>query len=137
MPKERKACPAVIRDNSGRREILAFRHPLAGNQLVKGTIEAGENPEEAAVRELWEESGVAGEAIAYPGMPGLPGAGQDWHFVLCRTGQPGESWMHRTEDGGGLDFQFLWHPLSEADDDWHDLFRRALLFPRRALSVPL
>lgn len=34
-----KACPVVLR-HSTELEILAFRHPLAGLQLVKGTVEA-------------------------------------------------------------------------------------------------
>lgn len=36
-------------------DVLAFEHPSGGRQLVKGTIEPGEAPEEAAVRELFEE----------------------------------------------------------------------------------
>jgi 8-oxo-dGTP pyrophosphatase MutT (NUDIX family) len=36
---------------------MAFRHPLAGCQLVKGSIE-NEEPSAAAVRELYEEAGV-------------------------------------------------------------------------------
>ena len=35
-----------------------FRHPLAGIQLVKGTVEPSESPEDAARRELFEESGL-------------------------------------------------------------------------------
>jgi hypothetical protein len=31
----RKACPVVLRQNQDRFEILAFRHPIAGCQLVK------------------------------------------------------------------------------------------------------
>ena len=52
-----KACPVVLRTR-GSREILVFEHPLAGIQLVKGTIELGESPEAAALRELGEESGI-------------------------------------------------------------------------------
>ncbi|WP_410001350.1 NUDIX domain-containing protein [Rhizobium leguminosarum] len=39
-------------------EILAFTHPSAGNQFVKGTVEEGERPQDAAARELREESGL-------------------------------------------------------------------------------
>ena len=35
-----------------------FRHPLAGIQLVKGTVEPSEKPADAARRELFEESGL-------------------------------------------------------------------------------
>jgi hypothetical protein len=37
-----KACPVVIRQNNGCLEILAFVHPSAGRQVVKGTIKPGE-----------------------------------------------------------------------------------------------
>jgi hypothetical protein len=38
-------------------------------------------------------------------------------------------WTHRTTDGGGLDFEFFWHPLiSELDENWHPVFKRALEF---------
>ena len=37
--------------------LLVFRHPLAGIQLPAGTVEKGEEPVEAAVREVREETG--------------------------------------------------------------------------------
>ena len=52
-----KVCPLVFRDRA-LTLLLAFRHPLEGIQLVKGTIESGEQPPEAAPRELEEESGI-------------------------------------------------------------------------------
>ena len=54
-----KACPVVLQGS----KLLVFRHPSAGIQLVKGTIESGEGPEAAALRELREESGIADAAI--------------------------------------------------------------------------
>lgn len=38
-----KVLPIVIRRRDSL-EILAFRHPLAGSQLVKGTLENGGAP---------------------------------------------------------------------------------------------
>ncbi|WP_272972120.1 NUDIX domain-containing protein [Comamonas terrigena] len=58
-----KACPVVIR-GLGTIEILAFEHPLAGLQLVKGTIEPGETSAAAALRELREESGLHASHVA-------------------------------------------------------------------------
>ena len=52
-----KTCPVVLRSPQGKCEILAFCHPLAGHQFVKGTVEAGETPAAAALRELYEEAG--------------------------------------------------------------------------------
>jgi 8-oxo-dGTP pyrophosphatase MutT (NUDIX family) len=60
----RKACPVVLRRNQDRFEILAFRHPIAGCQLVKGSIEPEEDVGQAALRELCEESGVCDAGIA-------------------------------------------------------------------------
>jgi 8-oxo-dGTP pyrophosphatase MutT (NUDIX family) len=58
-----KACPVVLRSPQGKCEILAFCHPLAGHQFVKGTVEAGETPAAAALRELYEEAGITAQAI--------------------------------------------------------------------------
>lgn len=52
-----KSCPVVLRGRETL-EILAFEHPLAGFQLVKGSVEPGESTDLAAVRELKEEAGI-------------------------------------------------------------------------------
>lgn len=39
------------------KHLLVFRHPMAGVQLPKGTVERGESTIDAAVREVWEETG--------------------------------------------------------------------------------
>lgn len=57
-----KACPVVLR-RSETLEILAFEHPLAGLQLVKGSVESGESTEVASARELVEEAGIQGKVI--------------------------------------------------------------------------
>ena len=41
-----KVVPVVIRRRD-KLEVLAFRHPQVGTQLVKGSLEAGEEPEDA------------------------------------------------------------------------------------------
>lgn len=52
-----KVCPVVLRNQN--QEILLFKHPLAGVQLVKGTVEVfDESYIIAAKRELAEESGI-------------------------------------------------------------------------------
>ena len=61
--KPNKVCPVVLKNAGGIWLILAFRHPIAGCQLVKGTIEAGESAAAAALRELFEESGVTSAAV--------------------------------------------------------------------------
>jgi 8-oxo-dGTP pyrophosphatase MutT (NUDIX family) len=124
-----KACPVVFRKTGQQLEVLAFRHPTEGYQLVKGTIEIGETVRHAAERELLEESGIVGIASGYLGTVQMEDPDQEWHFVVCRVGPTVETWTHRTLDGGGLDFEFFWHPLTrEPDENWHPLFKRALAF---------
>ncbi|WP_434921224.1 NUDIX hydrolase [Bradyrhizobium sp. HKCCYLS3077] len=141
---QQKACPIVIRERDNTLEILAFRHPLAGCQLVKGTIEPGETSQQAAVRELFEESGITGRALRDVASLRMNDPPQIWHLVLCATPSLPDGWRHRTSDGGGLDFVFFWTGLQEAsgrsprtaDETWHPNYLSALDFLRRHLSAP-
>jgi len=127
-----KVCPVVLRGTEPDVEILAFEHPLAGRQLVKGSIEAGESIEAAALRELEEESGLtAVRATRHLGVWESGFEGQVWAFVLCESAdRRPESWLHGAPDDGGLDFRFFWHPLLSAVEPghWHAVFRGALIF---------
>jgi 8-oxo-dGTP pyrophosphatase MutT (NUDIX family) len=127
-----KAVPVLLRERAGRREILAFRHPKAGLQLVKGTIEPGEMPEAAALRELEEESGVTGARIgAALGVSESIAEGQAWHFFLCEAAEQPARWVFATLDEGGLLFSFFWQPLdAELGAEWHPMFVRAVEFVR-------
>jgi 8-oxo-dGTP pyrophosphatase MutT (NUDIX family) len=126
-----KACPIVLRKVGGRGEVLAFEHPRAGLQLVKGTIEPGETPEAAALRELSEESGISAASVTRAlGVWASGFEGQVWSFILV---QPhialAESWSHDAPDDGGLRFRFFWHRLdAPLDNEWHPLFREAIRF---------
>ncbi|MBU1880260.1 MAG: NUDIX domain-containing protein, partial [Chloroflexi bacterium] len=40
-------------------ELLLFQHPYAGVQVPAGTVEDGETPAQAALREAAEETGLA------------------------------------------------------------------------------
>ena len=124
-----KVCPVVIRGLCAI-EILAFEHPLAGLQLVKGTIEPGESSRDAALRELREESGlIASNVLADLGI-WIPGyKNQIWAFHLCEVDSSPESWTYRANDDGGHDFKFFWHPLSQQpNQQWHWLFQGALKY---------
>ncbi len=120
-----KVCPIVLRLRGGV-EVLAFRHPAAGLQLVKGTVEPGEAVEQAARRELEEEAGIRGARVT--GSFGVREIGGDsWHLLRVQTPDLPESWVHRCADDGGHDFAFFWHRLADAPgDDWHPVFREAL-----------
>lgn len=110
-----KAVPIVVRWRSGKIDVLVFDHPLAGRQLVKGTIEDDESAEDAAVRELFEESGLDGVSQAiFLGVQEYAEVGQRWHFFQCLLDDtPLEHWNHFTSDGDGLTFRFCWQPLEQ------------------------
>ena len=126
-----KACPVILRQHDESWQILAFKHPKAGTQLVKGTVEEDERPEKTALRELAEESGIDQAVVIQKiGQLGFQATKQHWHLFLCRPALAlPEEWSFFTEDGGGQLFQFFWHPLATAPDaSWHPHFRRALTF---------
>ena len=127
MQKVDKACPVVTRPGDHGHEVLAFRHPFAGKQFVKGTIDPGEAPALAAARELREESGlVLPSTMRFLGATEIGTERLVWHFFhVSWPGLP-EQWDHVTEDDGGHVFRFFWHRLDAPfDDDWHPLFPEA------------
>ncbi len=58
-----KVTAFVTRMVNGRRELLLFQHPYAGIQIPAGTVEPGEAPDAAAIRETHEETGLRDVAI--------------------------------------------------------------------------
>lgn len=132
-----KACPVILSSIPGA-HILLFRHPTAGVQLVKGTIEKGETPAETALRELSEESGITDASVVSD--MGCWDAGhldQIWSFQVCFTqvSLP-EQWTHLTLDDHGHTFSFFWAPLDNLPyADCHPVFRRALRFLTARLTV--
>jgi 8-oxo-dGTP pyrophosphatase MutT (NUDIX family) len=123
-----KACAIVLRQRDDATELLVFRHPLAGIQIVKGTIERGESSQAAALRELWEEAGIrATRVTADLGTWASPYEAQVWAFHVCEVaGELPDTWTHHTADDGGLDFEFFWHPLPNAPTAaWHPVFAAA------------
>lgn len=133
-----KVAPIVLRRRSEGLEILAFRHPRAGIQLVKGTWEEGEGGEEASLRELAEESGIENATVERElGQLPFRRIRQHWHFYLCRPqGQLPDRWTFFTHDGGGHLFDFFWHELHQPPGcGWHADFRRALAHVRRRMQA--
>jgi len=131
-----KACPVVVRKRNGQSEILVFKHPLAGVQLVKGSIERGEPVFTASERELREEAGILLKAqhllCEWQRVPSEP----IWGICLMEEGESlPEDWSHFCEDDGGHIFEYFWHPLFETpDEDWHPVFKDALYVIRQALK---
>lgn len=138
-----RACPVVVRQrNDCKWELLAFEHPLAGFQVIKGRIDPGETPESAALRELLEESGLVAsqEARLLFTTNELPNTGI-WHFFLCDVrGVLPETWEFLTLDDGGQCFRFFWHPIDmPLSSEWHPLFHDVLerLLPRLKTQLKL
>lgn len=129
-----KACPVVIR-NPAAPELLAFRHPRAGLQVVKGSIELGVTLHDACERELFEESGVRADAGRCPGQHTMPD-GCVWGFVLMRVSADLPLlWSHYTSDGGGLIFRFFWHPLDASPcGEWDAGYAAAMQFLKSSLT---
>ena len=131
-----KACPVVLRKNNGDLEILAFTHPLAGNQIVKGSIELGETLQVACIRELQEEAGINASPIADLGEWDDAYNNTRWGFCLMQLQEPlPDSWeFYCTDDGGHL-FKFFWQPLHcELDEHWHSVFTGAIQFIKGVLN---
>ena len=118
-----KAVAAVVRGDGAGAELLVFRHPLAGVQLPKGTVEPGETPAEGVLRELEEESGLRLEVQPHPigewrrvldGTFGERATGgvHLWHlFALDAPEGLPEGWTHDASgspEEDGLRFEFHW-----------------------------
>jgi len=132
-----KACPVVLRQREVL-EILAFEHPLAGFQLVKGTVETDELPLAAALRELYEEAGISEATFEQSlGVAKSNHQGQVWSFHVCKPHDDlPDTWIHRVSDDGGHDFRFFWQPLyDEPCEGWHKVFRWALGYIRDKISL--
>ncbi len=54
-----KVTAFVIRPGPHGAELLLFEHPHAGIQIPAGTVEPGETPEQAVLREVREETGLS------------------------------------------------------------------------------
>ncbi|MBP5954486.1 NUDIX domain-containing protein [Pseudomonas anatoliensis] len=132
-----KACPVIL-SSFPATHILLFRHPTAGVQLVKGTIESGETPAQTALRELSEESGIgAASLVSDMGCWNAEHLDQIWSFQLCFTQEylP-QQWNHLTLDDHGHSFSFFWAPFDNLPyADCHPVFRRALRFLTAKLTA--
>jgi 8-oxo-dGTP pyrophosphatase MutT (NUDIX family) len=120
---ERSVQRVVAYVTSGDR-LLVFahtRHPEAGIQVPAGMVESGESLEQAALREVWEETGLQGlEIVAYLGMrehhlpaAGRPGTERRHYYHLQLKGEAPERWTHWEQtpsDGspGPIEFELYW-----------------------------
>lgn len=146
-----KVCACVWRSGQTGPELLAFAHPSAGNQIVKGTLEPGEDLALAVLRELEEESGLqrkqAGDYIGllhHGGTGGIASGGafehQIWHlFALEAQGDEAENWSHiavGSLDEEGLEFKFFWQPLQGEKARFAPVFLRVMALLEHHLQRP-
>lgn len=54
----------ITRETAGKRQLVVFRKPRAGNQLLVGGVEDGETPENALLRVIREQSNLDAEIVA-------------------------------------------------------------------------
>lgn len=108
-----------------------------GHQFVKGTVEAGETPAAAALRELYEEAGITAQAITTMlGSSNAIQSGEKWHFFVVQTDPLPDSWQHKCADDGGQLFGFFWHPVRQPlPDNFEHRFHKALHFIRAQLDL--
>jgi len=131
-----KACPVVLRQKNNKLELLAFKHPEEGIQLVKGNIKKGEPLESACIRELAEESGIQAQVVKQLGTWEPNFKNQVWGLCLMHyeVTLP-DTWEFQTQDDGGHVFSFFWQPLdSPLNDDWNDVYKSAFQYIKNALG---
>ena len=107
--------------------LLIFRHidaPEAGLQVPAGTIEPGEDPRDAVIREALEETGLTDlTLVSHLGRDerdmsdcGVDELQHRWFFHLRCNGDPPMTWRHaETSDPalGPIWFEFFWADLPD------------------------
>lgn len=141
MKKVLKACPCVLKKFEKKWFILAFKHPLAGNQIPKGTVEPNEKIESAVLRELKEESGITKARVkSFIGkFDRFVGSGpneneelehHEWYLFYVRIeNKLPKTWKHNAEgslEEEGLVFQFFWQELSGNYPNYHECFLKTM-----------
>jgi len=131
-----RACPVVLRNKNNQLELLAFKHPNGGCQLVKGNINKGEHLEHACIRELEEESGIAAQVVRQLGIWDANFKNQIWGFCLMHyEGIQPDTWDFDTKDDGGHIFSFFWQPLNgPLNDNWNEVYTNAFHYIKSALE---
>lgn len=119
-----KVLAYVTRTHQGRPQLLVFTHRdylQAGLQVPAGTVEPGEAPEIAVVRETGEESGLEG-LILFRKLGVFLYNNPEWQqlnerhvFHLLAPEHTAEHWQWIENDGGkssgGYVFLFRWEDL--------------------------
>lgn len=126
----RRSVPKVVEYVVHNDRLLVFTHDdvaigVAGVQVPAGTIESGEHPADAVVREVWEEAGIVTRVVADLGVDRYdlwPSKAEvhERHFFLLepRDRDVPERWAAGESDpsGGGprQSWTCWWMPLRQA-----------------------
>ncbi len=118
---EQKVVAYLVRARPALTELLVFEHTdeNAGVQVPKGTIDKGETPEQALLRELSEEAGIDNvrnltqlDTMIHRDEK----EPEEWHlFAGIVDPTTPDIWDHRVTGAGddaGLRFRYYWLPLT-------------------------
>jgi len=128
-PNVCKAFAYITRSSTRGTEFLAFTHtdPESGIQVPKGTVEKGETPAEAALREAYEECGLEGlelmrhlatDTVYFPNDPENHQIQKRYFYQLRAPSQTPERWRHQVSAGTGdkgMAFTCFWLHVSRSD----------------------
>lgn len=130
--------------------LLVFRkpnHPGTGTQLPAGTVEPGESPETAVLREAREETGLDG--FTWQGLLGRDLLDQQrygqhelhdrWYFHLRAPADPPEAWGHGESDPSDgssafIPYDFFWVDVFDDPQDMRPYLVAVLPILRRRLG---
>jgi len=119
----------LTRETALGRELLVFNQQTNPYDLVEvpgGTVDPGEPPDDAVLREVAEESGLAARIVRKlaADLRDAPKHRELRHVYLVATDHDlPDTWLH-TVTGNGEDcdmqFRYFWLPLAEAKQqlDW-------------------
>jgi len=118
---KQKALAYITRTENGRTSVLVFDHrdfPDAGTQVPAGTLEAGETPEDAVLREIKEEAGLEHYQIQLIRKLATDESIRSQtvrhvFHLIASVSLPAE-WSHvvsSTGEDDGLVFVYRWMPL--------------------------
>jgi len=142
LPIVQKVYAYVLRQRQGIHQLLVFNHedfPEAGIQVPGGSVEAGEEPFEAVLREVKKETGLEGlSLVSKLGVVsrdmrdvGLNALHERHYFQMDCQMDPAETWIadeKTPSDGseGPILFRFYWvnldavPPLAGGTDEMLD-----------------
>jgi ADP-ribose pyrophosphatase YjhB (NUDIX family) len=125
-PTVQKAQAYIVKGEGKNAKLLVFEHDEqwseAGIQVPAGTIDPGEAPEEAVIRETEEECGLHDLKIArkvdhYMHFRHIRKEFNDRHVFLMETQDSRDAWVHKVAGQGkdqGMNFHYYWMPIQEA-----------------------